>query len=319
VKAIYHNGEEITNLVIPEGVKEIKENAFYNCGYITWVTLSMSMEQIGENAFGKCYQLDGPTKNGLRYLGSIANEYLYLYCADFLDTTDQAVIDKECKIASPHAFDGCDQLVTREYLGGRYVESEDNPYCYLVGAKDKYITGAKIHDWGEFMAASAFSGCFYLASDITIPELITYIPSRAFQSCSAIPSITLHSGVTYIGESAFDGCKALTEFTIPAGVTEINKFTFSSCNALTSITIPDSVTTIGRCAFQSCYALTEITIPSSVNFIADSVFANNQNFTTINFAGTSEEWAEVSRGSYWFASPSVKVVCTDKEITITKQ
>ena len=319
VKAIYHNGEEITNLVIPEGVTEIKENAFYNCGYITWVTLSMSMEQIGENAFGKCYQLDGPTKNGLRYLGSIANDYLYLYCADFLDITDQAVIDKECKIASPHAFDGCDQLVTREYLGGRYIESEDNPYCYLVGAKNIYITGAEIHAWCEFMGAKAFSGCFYLASDITIPELITYIPSRAFQSCSVIPSITLHSGVTYIGESAFDGCSSLTEFTIPDGITEINQFAFSNCTSLASITIPASITTIGYNAFQGCKALTTINIPAAVTIIEERAFSNNTNLTTINFAGTSGEWESVSLGNYWFASSSVKVVCIDKEITINKQ
>lgn len=51
------NGEEITNLVIPNSVKVIKDNAFYNCGYIKTVIFPKTVEKINNWAFHGCASL----------------------------------------------------------------------------------------------------------------------------------------------------------------------------------------------------------------------------------------------------------------------
>lgn len=54
---LYLNGEELVNLVIPEGITKIKTFAFYGCKSITTVTIPESVTSIGEYAFGNCTYL----------------------------------------------------------------------------------------------------------------------------------------------------------------------------------------------------------------------------------------------------------------------
>ena len=52
------NGEEITNLVIPNNISQIKDYAFYNCDGLTSVTICKSVTRIGERAFMTCKHLN---------------------------------------------------------------------------------------------------------------------------------------------------------------------------------------------------------------------------------------------------------------------
>ena len=87
---------------------------------------------------------------------------------------------------------------------------------------------------------------------ITIPNSVTSIGSRAFDSCSSLSSITIPDSVTSIGNRAFYGCSSMSAITIPNGVTRIDDSAFETCHSLSSITIPDSVTSIGGSAFGYC-------------------------------------------------------------------
>ena len=51
------NGEEITDLVIPDDVKEISRNAFYWCPPIRSLEIPGTVKTIGEDAFYRCYNL----------------------------------------------------------------------------------------------------------------------------------------------------------------------------------------------------------------------------------------------------------------------
>jgi hypothetical protein len=51
---LFLNGEKITDLVIPDGVKSISSEAFYNIKDLTSVTIPHSVSFIGSSAFGGC-------------------------------------------------------------------------------------------------------------------------------------------------------------------------------------------------------------------------------------------------------------------------
>ena len=312
-KDLYVNNEEIIQLEIPDGVTEIKEYAFHNCGYITWATIPSSVERIGEYAFTECFELEGRVKNALTYLGNDAEPYLYLLRAEFKEVTNQVVIDKDCRLASPQAFEGCNALVTKDESGARYIGSENNPYMYLVGKTSQYVERAIINANCKFMGEKAFQYCSKLES-MVVPEGIELIPNRAFQSCSALKSLTLPANAWYIGESAFDGCQALTALTIPEKVTKISPYMLSTCKALTSLTIHDGITGIGRAAFQGC-PFTSITLPRSITYIDSSAFYNCKTLATLNFEGTMAEWESISKDSYWKdSSTPLTIICSDGTI-----
>jgi hypothetical protein len=79
-----------------------------------------------------------------------------------------------------------------------------------------------------------------------------------------IKGIILPNTLTTIGEYAFNSCSALTTVSIPDGVTTIGNFAFVS-TALTSVTIPGGVTSIGTNAFYNCTALTTVIFATGSN------------------------------------------------------
>ena len=61
----YIDGVDVTsNLVIPEGVSEIKNFAFSNCTSMTTVTISSTVTSIGEKAFMNCNKLSSIVFDG---------------------------------------------------------------------------------------------------------------------------------------------------------------------------------------------------------------------------------------------------------------
>ena len=126
----------------------------------------------------------------------------------------------------------------------------------------------------------AFNSCSALTS-VTIPNSVTTISDHAFGGCRSLTSVTIPNSVTKIGGSAFFLCVSLTSVTIPNSVTEIGGNTFYNCRSLTSVTIPNSVTKIGEDAFSRCIELTSVTIPNSVTEIGDGTFSDCRSLTSV--------------------------------------
>ena len=55
---LYINGKLVEKLIIPNGVTEIRSNAFYNCTSISSVYISDTVKSIGTSAFDNCTNLN---------------------------------------------------------------------------------------------------------------------------------------------------------------------------------------------------------------------------------------------------------------------
>ena len=103
--------------------------------------------------------------------------------------------------------------------------------------------------------------------EVELDSKTTVIPDKFFYMVETLKNITIPDSVTTIGKSAFSDCTGLTNVTIPEGVTTIGSYAFSDCTSLTNVIIPEGVTTIGSYAFSDCTSLTNVIIPDSVTSI----------------------------------------------------
>ena len=104
--------------------------------------------------------------------------------------------------------------------------------------------------------------------------------------------------VTAICDNAFDGWIGMEEITFPESVTTIGNFAFMDCKNLTSAGVfwvmDSQLCRIGNGAFYGCESLSEISIPASVTAIGYSAFYGCDNLNTVMFAGTIEQWLNLT-------------------------
>ena len=108
-------------------------------------------------------------------------------------------------------------------------------------------------------------------TEITIPDSVTYIGSRAFQGCR-LTSVTIGNSVNTIGESAFENNR-LTSVTFGRSVNRIRSRAFAG-NQLTAITLPASIKIIESGAFQN-NQIQSVNLPNGIEIIGTEAFMNN--------------------------------------------
>ena len=254
-KRIFLNGEEISNLVIPDGVTSIGDYAFYDCSGLTSIEIPDSVTSVGTAAFAWCSGLASITiPAGVTSIENLT----FWHCSGLTSIT---VPETVTSIGS-QAFDGCSGL-----------------------------TSITIPTGVTSIGSSAFVDCSGLTT-ITIPNGVTSIESSSFKGCSGLESISIPSSVTSIGNSAFSGCSSLTSISIPIRVTSIGNFAFEGCFGLTSISFSSlslsRLTSIGSSAFQRCSSLTRIQIPDGVTSIGSYAFRFCSSLSTLSLPGRFE-------------------------------
>ena len=257
---LYINGEEITELVIPNSVTTIGTFAFRGCSSLTSATIPNSVTEIGDGIFSDCTALASV---------SLPENLTKISVGMFYGCKNLAsiIIPEGVISIGRNAFYGCSSL-----------------------------TSLTIPEGVTSIEDLTFFGCSSLTS-LTIPEGVTSIGSSAFRDCSSLTSLTIPEGVTIISGAAFKGCSSLTSLTIPEGVTSIGLEAFNGCSSLTSLTIPEGVTSIGSSAFNGCSSLTSVYVKMETPpAIKSTVFSNRANATLYVPYGCSEAYEATA---YW--------------------
>ena len=220
----YNGTSKNEDIVIPDDVVEIADEAFAECNDITSVIIPKSVVKIGRYAFWLCKGLKAISlSSGVNFIG----KYAFSGCSELesisvnennrrYHSAGNCLIDTESKIL----IQGCkNSIIPRD---GRVVE----------------------------IGAGAFFGCNF--SEIKVSEGITTIGYNAFGSCRELERTILPESLTTIENIAFDHCVKLENIRLPSSLKEIGDYAFAKCGKLRELTIPATVETIGDSAFCGC-------------------------------------------------------------------
>lgn len=222
----YDYRADVQSVVIQDGVTNIGDNAFNECGNLTSVTFGGGVTSIGEGTFIGCESLTNITiPNSVTSIGDTA----FCYCTALTSAT----IPSSVTSIGSGAFVGCESLTSVTI-----PDPDSANYLWYDVFQDSgnSIVSLTIADGVTSIGDDAFSG-FYFADNatVTIPNSVTSIGDTAFSECYGLASVMIGSGVTSIGYGAFRQCESLTSATIPNSVTSIGVGAFYDCDALTDI------------------------------------------------------------------------------------
>ena len=119
------------------------------------------------------------------------------------------------------------------------------------------VTRAEAADNAFTIEDGVLTGYDGNGGEVTVPEGVTEIASRAFIDKTAVTGVTLPESLTVIDTAAFCGCTGLTEVTIPVGVKIVGLSAFLNCTHLTQVTVRSVAAEIRQGAFGHLAATTE--------------------------------------------------------------
>ena len=280
---LYLGDKEITDLVIPNSVTDIREYAFSGCSGLTSVSIPNSVTSIGAGAFSDCSSLTSVSiPNSVTSIGAGA----FSYCSSLTSVT----IPNSVTTIGSYAFYECSSL-TSVTIGNSVSNIGKNAFLYCS------MTSVHISDleaWCKILfnnyGANPLSHHLYLGDeeikDLVIPNSVTTIGDFAFYGCSGLTSVTIPNSVTSIGESSFERCYSLTSVTIPNSVTSIGSYAFFGCSNITSVTSLNSTPpTINPNTFNDYSATLQVPTGSKTAYQNAEYWKNFMNIVEIDITG----------------------------------
>lgn len=199
-KSAFRNCNQLTEIVLPEGLEVIGDTAFYGCTQLKQISLPKSVSQIGAYAYKGC-----PLQGTL----------------DLMNIKD----------IGEGAFEGCTGL-TSVVLPENLLRIEASLFQGCTG-----LTVVNIPQCVTAIGISAFASCSRLQS-VAIPDEVERIEDYAFKGCSNMKHLAIGNSVKKIGVEAFGECRRLKSLSIPASVDSILS-SFVDCDSVSSLELKD--------------------------------------------------------------------------------
>ena len=324
-------GAHVESIDIPEGVTEIGEGCFMQCGRLKHVKIPSSVKFIGHGIVSCCDSLeslsipssvevvDGDpmlsenvtleitgTDNKLRMEGGMLINDRGEDGVWLLTLPENAIVDGRFTVPegitalSTFLFCGYDEL---EEITNQEVLEHLGEWA-LSSTKIKEVNMPRLKSIGE----RAFDSCYDLTS-VLLPEGVEEIPGSCFENCHNLSVVTLPSTLKKIGEYAFSG-SGITSIDLPEGLLQIGEWAFfycdidninipASCNnfslafsSVRTVNIAEGITDIVDGAFLSCSMLEEIKLPSSLKTIGSDAFESCMSLNHIDLPDGLESVGE---------------------------
>lgn len=251
---------QYNTIILPETVKEICDNVFYNTAIETLT--ANQLDTIGVNAF---------YKSGIKSINEDALHETKIIGDNAFNSCSNLAINLNLpKIDSIGESAFCNSGIKSLTLAPSLIKSiEKNTFqnCYNL---ENIVLGESIHTIGDY----AFANCHKIPQIHLGKSLIT-IGDYAFANCYKIPQIHLGDSLITIGDYAFSHLINLDEIHFGKNIQSIGDYAFESCIKLQDIEFNENLATIGNHAFEECRQLKNVHFPDNLKSIGTKAFYNN--------------------------------------------
>ena len=277
------------DIVIPNTVTKIGDEAFKGNKKVTSVTIPGSVVDIGNNAFEGCEKLEKVAFTN----PDGANNNLLIRLSAFKDCTKLTDVEIPARVKQivGNIFKGCTSLMEIKVNANNpyyfaqdgvlfgpalveYSPKYDDNYvllAYPAGCQGAYSIPSTVHGKTiDQVWTSGFEGAVGL-TDITIPASIGRLGTAAFEN-TGLTHVTIPDTVQQVDPAVFQNCTELVSVKLPAGLAEIDQYMFANCTSLQYVDMPDSITKINIYAFHNCTSLTSLALPKGLTSLSVGCF-----------------------------------------------
>ena len=198
--------EQLTKVVIPDGVTRISRYTFKDCGNLTDITFPQSLTDIDYQAFTGC--------------GANSETRFYFRLPDYVESTNYGN-------EITHGYEGCNAVLVVTPKSATAYSLSSNAWCTFEDQYDyryQYVGNDNILHLVQYYGSAA---------EVSIPDDVELrvINSEVFKNHTEMVSVIIPPGVTTIETGAFENCRNLAEVSFPSSLERIGKRAFRSCGA----------------------------------------------------------------------------------------
>ena len=225
--------EEITTVVIGDGITEIGQMNFRYLEKLRNITIADSVTAIGSWAFWGCDSLE--TVDLPDHLTSIGQE-VFIYCSGLKSIEIPASVT----FLDAGIFDHCVSLTDVYFRSDPDLPGFMTAHSLFRNCRSL----EKIRVEEGHIAMKAIDGVLYLYDKATGEMILTNYPNG----------------------------RRNAEFRVPDGTVCITQYAMMGCQSLETVIFPDSVTEIDTSALSGCYGLKTVRFEGSAPELGESVF-----------------------------------------------
>lgn len=228
---------------LPGRVRKLGNRVFYQCYYVNEIVIPEGVEEIGDEAFAFCFF----TRDGLEKVTLPSTLKKFGKYETDKDTGEE-------KLVSFNPFEGSKSLKYVTITDGEHFASIDGAiYMKTEGVITDLLFSAKLNTGNNGVitipntVTKLWDGVFKDNAGIT--EIVfeksdtarkIEVGKEVFTNCTSLERIELPDGLDTIGAGMFSGCSALTYIYVPNTVTTVGSNAFGGCSSLTEIEFQDA-------------------------------------------------------------------------------
>ncbi|MBR5144920.1 MAG: leucine-rich repeat domain-containing protein, partial [Clostridia bacterium] len=195
---------DIEEVVIPESVTSIGDEAFLNCENLKSVSFSNGLEKIGNRAFANSAVESITLPDSVTQIGEEA----------FYNSN-----------------------LTSANLGNGKTEIKSKAFAQCASLSILKLSPNTVSITKNSLRSPSIV-------EIFIPGTLVVVSEEMFYEFRSLKKVEIAEGVTSIEEKAFYRCEALVEVKLPYTLENIGDFAFAGCSSLNKITLNNCLKTI---------------------------------------------------------------------------